>query len=95
VGEELGLQFSVGDGGQEDFQLWVPTHWTAFVLRVHHYMLCYQLVDTIPPPPMENRMEGQERRVESIHKSLQIQQYALIWHASIVMIEVHMHRFFE
>jgi len=55
----------MGDDGQEAFQLWAPIYWTAlgYVLHVHHYMLRYQLVDTLPPPPMDGRREGQVRRV--------------------------------
>jgi hypothetical protein len=74
-GEVLGIsgwernwvRFSVGDDGQETFQLWVPISWTAlgYVLRARHYMLRYQLVDTLPPPPMDGRKEGQVRRVGS------------------------------
>ena len=30
-----------------------------------------------------------------IHKSLYIQQYILIWHVSIMIIEVHMYKFLE
>jgi hypothetical protein len=74
-GEVLGLcgwernwvRFSVGDDGQEAFQLWVPICWTAlgFVLRARHCMLRYQLADTLLPPPMDGRKQGQVRRVES------------------------------
>jgi hypothetical protein len=66
VGEELGA-IQCGDDGQEIFQLWVPIIWTVlrYVLRVRHYMLRYQLVDTLPPPPMDGRKERQVRKVES------------------------------
>jgi hypothetical protein len=48
--EKIWIRFSVGSDGQEDFQLWTPICWTTlgFTLRVRHYLLHHQLVDTIP-----------------------------------------------
>ena len=65
--EKNWIRFSVGSDGREDFQLWTPVCWTAlgFTLRVRHYLLRHQLVDTIPPLPMDIGVEGKERRVES------------------------------
>jgi hypothetical protein len=83
--EKNWVQFSVGDDGLEAFQLWVPICWTAlgFVLRVRHYMLRYQLVDTIPPLPIGERVAGQACRVESSlsahhHQARMVQELGLM-----------------
>jgi hypothetical protein len=54
-------------GGEGAFQLWVPLAWTAlgFMLRLRHFFLKLQLVDSIPPLPSVTKPSRQTRRVET------------------------------
>ena len=47
------VQFSVGGQGGEEFQLWVPVHWTALgvVLCAYHILQRVRLPDSIPSLP--------------------------------------------
>jgi hypothetical protein len=47
------IRFSMGSQGVEEFQLWVPVHWTAmgFILRALHLLQKGSLPDSIPSLP--------------------------------------------
>jgi hypothetical protein len=51
------VQFSVGNQGGEEFQLWVPVHWTALgvVLCAYHILQRGRLPDSIPSLPRVTR----------------------------------------